>query len=789
MSEEALLPGMDRLTNIAALLHAVPGGIFIYTADSAEQFLFVSENMLNFLGYTQNEFSEKFNNKFSQMIYADDRQRVLQEIDAQIARGDFDSCEYRIERKDGSLVWVHDEGHRVEDRQGQPYFYVVIVDITESVMNFDRSMQELLVSNPQALCTFRLNLTKDVCMSGHGSSAYVLHLLQADTVRGLFSHVAAIITDEGDQQLFQQRFCCHRLLESFHSGQARVSCTYRRRTEDEDSHWVKTLVQMVQNPQTGDVEAVMYSLDINEEKKEELIVQRLAAQEYDFVALLDVQRQTIEIRTAGGESVCQPQQPYSPDCLHVIERDVLPADRELCRQQASLENLIEQLAVQDSYVYVYTQEVKGNFLRKQLQFCWLDDAHRYILAAQSDITVLDRREKERMHELQAALLAAERANEAKSAFLSSMSHDMRTPLNGIIGFTELALRENTSAKVADYLGKIKISGSLLLSLINDTLQMSKIESGKFVLEPAVVKNTELLEDIVVPIRAAAEAKKVHFVVQAEGVRSESVWADRLSLQKIFLNLLSNAVKFTPAGGEVYFEVEHDTADGATPEDYRITVRDTGRGISAEFLPQIFEPFAQESGLSAQNPQGTGLGLSIVRRLVDFMGGRIEVASALGKGTEFRVFLRVPRAADVVASPDPKKTAKISLAGRHILLCEDNALNTEIARTILEAEGIEVSCAANGAEGVRLFEQSAQGDFAGILMDLRMPVMTGYEAAAAIRALPRRDALSVPILAMTADAYAEDVAHCLAVGMNGHVPKPIDPVRLFRELERLLRGRK
>ena len=391
------------------------------------------------------------------------------------------------------------------------------------------------------------------------------------------------------------------------------------------------------------------------------------------------------------------------------------------------------------------------------------------------------REKNRAKEEQ--LLVEKRANAEKMEFFGNISHDMRTPLNGILGFTDLALAADDQVSVKNYLDKIRISGELLLSLVNDTLTISKIENQKFALNPEILNSEEIIDCVVTPIRSAAAARGVLFTVDKSEARSGYIRADKLHLQKIFLNLLSNAVKFTPPGGRVDLVIK-SLAQPQNGCNCQITVRDTGVGISREFLPRMFDPFAQERRADIGNQSGTGLGLAIVKRLVEAMDGTIEATSEIGRGTEFIVSLPLERLENYTP-PRAAEADLSSLAGKTLLLCEDNDMNREIASSILSAKEIGTVCAENGKRGLELFAASKPGDFAAILMDLRMPVMGGREAARAIRALDRPDAASIPILALTADAGEETVRQCAAAGMNGHVSKPIDPQELFKALQQLL----
>ncbi|MCI1722416.1 MAG: transporter substrate-binding domain-containing protein [Lachnospiraceae bacterium] len=386
-------------------------------------------------------------------------------------------------------------------------------------------------------------------------------------------------------------------------------------------------------------------------------------------------------------------------------------------------------------------------------------------------------------ELQAEALRADQASEAKSQFLSSMSHDMRTPLNGVISFTDFALKADSKEKKQEYIEKTRRSAKILMSLINDTLEVSRIESGKMELHPEWTDFKELISGISLVIENSAAEKNISFTEYDNLPEKELVLTDKLKIQDLMMNLLSNAVKYTPDGGSVHFSVTENTeSDGR--KNAVITVCDSGIGISKEFLPNLFEPFAQERDPSMKGVGGTGLGLYIVHRIVALLKGTIRVETEKGSGTKFTVSLPI----EAGKGPDrgaPETAADYDFSGKKVLLCEDNFINTEIARTILSEKGILVTCAENGKEGVETFSASAEGEFDAILMDIHMPVLDGYRATGEIRALNRPDAASVPIIAMTADAYEEDISRCLAAGMNGHTTKPVDPDHLFAELGKFM----
>ena len=384
---------------------------------------------------------------------------------------------------------------------------------------------------------------------------------------------------------------------------------------------------------------------------------------------------------------------------------------------------------------------------------------------------------------------AEQANLAKQEFLSSMSHDIRTPMNAIVGMTSLAL-DNTDnpEQVRDYLGKIALSSKHLLGLINDVLDISKIESGKMLLNLETVPLQEAVDSIVNIIQPQAAAKSQQFRVTLREILSENVRCDGVRLNQVLLNLLGNSVKFTPEQGAVELTVYQE----ALPEDAsrvrtHFLVRDTGIGMSKEYQQVIFESFSREDNTRVRKTEGSGLGMAITKYIVDAMGGTISVHSEQGRGSEFHVVFDLERAAAPAAqaADGGERTGGVDLKGKRILLAEDNELNWEVARELLSILELELDWAENGEICAEKFRKSPVGYYDAILMDVRMPVMDGYEATAAIRGLERADA-AVPIIAMTADAFSEDIQRCLACGMNDHLAKPIDIETVARKLKKHLK---
>ncbi len=387
--------------------------------------------------------------------------------------------------------------------------------------------------------------------------------------------------------------------------------------------------------------------------------------------------------------------------------------------------------------------------------------------------------------LNEALQKAEDASAAKSQFLSSMSHDIRTPLNAIIGMTSIA-REHIHeiSRVDDCLQKITVSGKHLLGLINDVLDMAKIESGKMTFYMENLSLDETMESVSTITRMQTSDRGQRYELQVHDVLSEYVLCDSLRLNQVLLNLLGNAVKFTPEGGTIRLELEQEASPRG--DEYVMThirVSDTGIGMSPEFLETIFESFSREES-QVRKTQGTGLGMAITKSIVDALGGKIEVTSEQGKGSTFHVILDLKKGNTPDSTAQTQELEMMSLNGMRILLAEDNDLNAEIAIMILEENGASVTRCEDGVQAVRCFEHSGLNEYNAILMDLRMPNMDGLEATGCIRSLQRSDAGTVPVIAMTADAFSDDVQRCMDAGMNAHVPKPIDLDVLKKTLVRL-----
>ena len=387
-----------------------------------------------------------------------------------------------------------------------------------------------------------------------------------------------------------------------------------------------------------------------------------------------------------------------------------------------------------------------------------------------------------------ALQTAENANKAKTDFLSNMSHDIRTPMNAIIGMTSLIRHDaGNKAKVIEYADKIDISSQHLLGIINNVLDMSKIEAGKTVFKYTDFSILDFITELNTIFHSQIDEKNQTLTIIKENIRHEWVNGDQVHLMQIFSNLVSNAVKYTQEGGKIQFLVEECETKSSVYAKYRFLVSDNGMGMSADFKDTIFDAFTRAESSMTNKIQGTGLGMAITKNLVEAMGGTIDVKSELGQGSCFEVLIDLRIAEDRFVSSaeqaEKDEPAGNVLKGMRFLCAEDNELNAEILMELLKIEGAECTICENGKRVLEAFEQSAPGDYDMILMDVQMPVMNGYEATKAIRRSSHELAKTIPIIAMTANAFSEDIQHSLAAGMNAHVSKPVE----MKVLEKTIRS--
>ncbi|MCI2061589.1 MAG: ATP-binding protein [Eubacteriaceae bacterium] len=663
-------------------------------------------------------------------------------------------------------------------------------NITEQKLaekKYELAYKELEEAHPMSLGSFHLNLTTNWCGNGKSPLGFVLKQQEKGTADSYFQEFAKLIADEDVREKYFKIFTREALLRQFENGVTNVSIEYPIEYEDGTRHWRSGLLFMLRNPITGDIEAVTYAIDIDDRKRNELIMEKLTGSSFEYIALIDPKHNLFKLCNKKNGDLCGSVGEKSDYAgfIDFVKTNYERQDGEEPYENAlAADKIAGRLEEEGPFTLVYDGAGPDRSRHIQLKFSWLEKPGGLILVMQSDITEAFEEQQKRLAQVQEALLREAKANEAKSVFLSSMSHDLRTPLNGIIGFIDFAIREEDPQKRMDYLLKVRSSSELLHDLINDTLELSRIESGKVSIECEAVPAREITPAVITALRPAAEMKGVEIEMNLLSSPDTLLWVDKLKMQKIVLNLVSNAVKYTHQGGRVRVSViKLDPPENGCNQ--RLIVEDTGIGMSSEFLGRIFEPFAQEKRSEALSVEGTGLGLTIVKRYVDLMKGRITVQSKVHEGTKFMIDLPVKYAADRELIKESKAADEAVLKGKNVLLCEDNLVNTEIAVLLLKEKGLNAECAENGRIGLEKFEQSETGYYDIVLMDIRMPVMDGLETAAAIRKLSREDAGTVPVVAMTADAFEESRIAAAEAGMNGYVTKPIDPENLYRTIAEVL----
>ena len=492
---------------------------------------------------------------------------------------------------------------------------------------------------------------------------------------------------------------------------------------------------------------------------------------------------SIDIDSSGAHSFREMMSCY-------VKNRVYDEDREKILFALSSEGIAQNLADRDEYSQTYRIIENGDIHYCQVKIIRAQQDGQYIIGFQNiDSLILEEKRQQKLYEealseTQKAYEEVKRANVAKTNFLSRMSHDIRTPINGIVGMTHIMETEIDSREVVeDSLQKIKILSHQLELLINDVLEMGRIESGKFSFTHEVMDISENMEEITLAIQVMAEERGITFTGVHFDVEHKCVVSSPVHIQRIVMNILSNAVKYNRSGGTVDFNIEERSVDDSH-SSYVFTVRDTGMGMSHEFLKRIYEPFSREQSAPETTYSGTGLGMAITKELVDRLDGTINISSKQGVGTTVTIKLPLELSDEVPAGE--VKAENVSLENKRILLVEDNELNAEIAQFMLKEEGASVDTAKDGEEAVRVFSASETGHYDVILMDIMMPVMDGCTAAREIRKLQRDDAGRIPIIAMTANAFVEDVKKSRAAGMNDHIAKPLDTKKMLTTIVRYVK---
>ncbi|MEQ2491227.1 ATP-binding protein [Blautia obeum] len=756
---------------------------------------YANEEMARMLGYDAvEELIEAIDGKVINTIHPDDREQVIKDIGDEYYEGLTYETTYRMPRKDGSCFWTVDKGKVVQTEDGKLAIISACYDMT-SFVERHKKLEEKNMLSQATIDNIPGGYHRCSLEEGH-PFLYISNRFLAilgwtrEEIRTIFDNKFDNMLHPDDRNLSSDYVA--RILDTRGHGSEKDQI-YRLLGKD-GYHWVTDATTLVKSGnQTffqGNITDFTDFVKAKEKKEQEIELQREIIEglgkEYFSVLAVELDKDRVLSYRESGEN----GKIISDFCRKCGNRwsKIIPSYAETMvsdNTNGEFENQLglETLRSQEkdySMTYEFKLETGINYHQVRVAFVKKKDGTRMAVVGTRNIDSLIKKERMQEEKLKKAYVAAENANKAKTEFLNNMSHDIRTPMNVILGYNHLMKSQLTESKQLDYQKKIEQSGKLLLAIINNVLDMARIESGKIKVDENYERVGEVVDEIISTFSSEAEEKEIHLSGSMK-VTHRNILCDGTKIREIYVNLVSNAMKYTPRGGNVTITVEELPCEKEGYIKVKSEIKDTGIGMSKEYLPTLFEPFSREQNTTTRRIGGTGLGMPIVKKMVDLMGGSIEVASELGKGTVF-TFTLMHKIADRKFYSQKTEAAETSemgknLSGKHVLLAEDNDLNAEIAVTVLEETGIVIERVEDGIQCVNRVAQMSPGTYDLILMDIQMPNMDGYKATRCIRRLDDKKKAEIPIIAMTANAFAEDRKKAFDAGMNGHIAKPIDIEKL------------
>ncbi|MCI5829514.1 MAG: response regulator [Spirochaetia bacterium] len=610
---------------------------------------------------------------------------------------------------------------------------------------------------------------------------------------------------DSEKEKFMANMDAAYLMDAFITGKYELWFDINKPNFEGESFWTRNTVILTQEKETGDILglAVVKNITTSYKREEEKVYQLeiINALSIDYTNVFMVNLMTSRIRIVRMNDVAGSfyndelgEQFYDDALEFYIDVSVYADDRDMMRMAFSRDNILRQLIKRETFYVNFRSNINNNIQYMKLKVVRIGDIKEtgnFLLAFMNVDDEIEHEMKQKKL-LQETLSMAESASRAKTMFLSNMSHDIRTPMNAIIGFTTLALNHiNDAVMTKTYLEKIKSSSNHLLSLINDVLDMSRIESGKMKINRTVNSMENIIAEVDTVMQPQIQMRHIEYSLIKRGNLSRPVMVDGLRLNQILINLVGNAVKYTPEYGKVQFMITEMPAISDDLSSYQFRIKDNGIGMSKKFLEKLFLPFERDENKSIEKIQGTGLGLAVTKSLVDIMDGSIFVKSEEGKGSEFLVCFDFDNAKPNDIHVETKKqnvyeTDVIeSFKNVRLLLVEDNEFNREIAEELLKSVGFIIDCAEDGKQAVQMVNDSPADFYKVILMDVMMPVMNGYEATKKIRSLKDSGKANIPIIAMTANAFEEDKNQALECGMDKFISKPFDINDLLTKLKEML----
>lgn len=779
------------------------GGYYRCSVDEGYPFLFLSDNFLDTLGWTKKEIEQNFDNKLINMFHPYDKKNLLEDETSASDIYECGSCKDIIVRllgKDG-YHWVSDSYSVLKSDSGL-FFQGNITDISYFMKEKEKKDEE----RNQMMSVLTMDYTT-VIMGDLKQNTMVVVKDNGQMYND--NGIDDLFTGDNKNYMYNLRNFYENILvkESFPNFMEVLSpIPFMDALKKKDS--VEIQYKIMPNragyetlyarairlyDDTHHFKFVMGFRPMDEDRKKENVLELQReiiegiGKDYFSVLLLDLENgQIYSFREAGkdGKRISDFCRTY-----HDLWIDFLPAYAQNLVSEETRQSFLDELSLEMlqsknedfSMTYEYLSDTGILYYQARVSYVKKRDRTRAVVIGTRNIDDLIQKERIQKEKLREAYVLAENASRAKTDFLNNMSHDIRTPMNVILGYNQLMKEELTDPKLMDYQKKIEQSGNLLLSIINDVLDMARIESGKteLVEKPDVI--VDIIEEVSNVFGAMAKEKEIQMNTSID-IKHANILCDSTKVKEILVNLVGNAIKYTPNGGTVTINVQEIPSSRDGYAKFKTKIIDTGIGMSESFIPTLFDSFTRETTKDTGNIMGTGLGMSIVKKLLDMMDGTIDVESKLGKGSCFTITIEHQIADEEIKTSNNNVLESYqSLEGKHVLLAEDNELNAEIDQIILERCGLVVDWVKDGIECVGKVIQKPNKTYDLILMDIQMPTMNGYIATQKIRELPDKEKSNIPIIAMTANAFEEDKKQALDAGMDGHISKPIDIDKLKREI--------
>ncbi len=921
-----IIDQINQLPTIGALLYM--------DADGICESKFFTEGFCQMVQSTPETVWDMYKSNILDAVHPEDREKLRRFMMEHIHDKFPYHSTYRLRRPDNSYIWVSSNFANFTAAE-IPYIYAVYTDISadkeKEALIEKRYFSEVAFLNSVSenyLCVVRANLTKNRIEEIKGAEPAVSTDLKDGSYASFIKDAAASILNKTEREQFVKTYSREELLKHDPNHISDLKVSYYSQRLSGQRCWTEMNLHLVQQPDDKDLIALITERDISQEKTFDILIKEILIRQYDFLVIIDGENRSVSAINVNQRHsqvrVIRAGDIYDESMKEFSEKYLVPEEKQAFINFMLLESVQKGLNDNDSYSSSFHIMENDEIHYKHYDFYYLDRDSQLIVLIRRDFTEIQAAQMKQESDLQTALAAAQQASLAKTEFLSRMSHEIRTPMNAIIGLDTIALQEKgLSSAMEDHLTKIGISARFLLSLINDILDMSRIESGKMMLKQEEFDFKRLIDSINTILYNQCSEKGIEYECILKGWTEERYIGDLVKLQQILVNILGNSVKFTPAGGKIHFMVEQLSHDKEKAR-LRFTITDTGIGIDKEFLPHLFEAFTQENRGNTSAYGGSGLGLAISKSIAELMGGTINVHSVKNVGSEFTIevnlglnsksvfwngiqnyqnikkldtlvvdddevvclhtkivleqagfsaewvtngteavksvanrhvsrkdfdlilldwkmpemsgvqtaqeirkivgpeitiiimtaydwtnieeeakkagvdaFIRKPvfvsnllnTYSEVLSSRACRKeklpTEDFDFSGKNILLAEDNAINAEIAVQLLEMKGSKVDTAGNGVEAVEMFTTAEVGYYSVILMDVRMPIMDGLTATRTIRALKKKDSKTIPIIAMSANAFDEDIRNSIESGMNAHLTKPIEPELLYTTLKKFI----